>query len=35
MLNFSGIVKTKAYLGFGLNDKKSSEKRKRRPGAKN
>ena len=31
----SGIMKTKAYLGFGLNDKKSSKNGKRRPGAKN
>ena len=31
----SGIMKTKAYLFFGLNDKKSSKNEKRRPGAKN
>ena len=31
----SGIMKTKAYLGFGLNDEKSSKNGKRRPGAKN
>ena len=28
----SGIMKTKAYLGFGLNDKTSSKNGKRRPG---
>ena len=31
----SGIMKTKAYLGFGLNDNKSSKNGKRRPGTKN
>ena len=31
----SGIMKTKAYLGFGLNDKKSSKNGKRHPGVKN
>ena len=31
----SGIMKTKAYLGFGLNDKKPSKNGRRRPGAKN
>ena len=31
----SGIMKTKASFGLGLNDKKSSKNGKRRPGAKN
>ena len=31
----SGIMKTKAYLGFGVNDKKLPKNGKRRPGAKN
>ena len=31
----SGIMKTKAYLGFVLNDTKSSKNGERRPGARN